>query len=141
MTQQLEGFRELEKKLDRLSHLNQGRALRVALNASANPVVKQARATVPRGDVPHKTYKGRWVSPGFASRNIRKKVWIARNKTYGSAMVGVRSEAFYALQFLELGTSEIPRRPWLEPAFRLTRGSQTSLFAQKMREYIAKVAK
>ena len=37
-------------------------------------------------------------------------------------MVGVRPEAFYAVSFIELGTSSIPKRPWLEPAFRASRG-------------------
>lgn len=135
------GFRDLEKKLEKLSHLDQGKALRAATNAAGNPTLKKARATIPVGSIPHKTYKGRWVSPGFAKRSLRKKTILARNKQSAQVLIGVRSEAFYAVSFLELGTSRHSKQPWLRPAFESTKSEQINAFSAKMRDYIAKVSR
>jgi hypothetical protein len=55
--------------------------------------------------------------------------------------VGVAPEAFYGVQFLELGTRHIPRRPWLEPAYRSQSREVVELFRKKLKQQIEKQAK
>lgn len=138
MTRQLEGFRELEKKLEKLGALERGKVIRSGVTAAGNPVVKQAKATIPVGKVPHTTYKGRLVGPGFAKRSIAKRVSLSRDRNRAEVRVGVKAEAFYAVAFLEKGTSKMRRQPWLEPAFRATREQQVDAFRDKVRDFILK---
>jgi len=56
-------------------------------------------------------------------------------------MLGVRPEAFYAIQFIELGTSKIPKRPWLEPAFRKSINDVDALFRQRLKLLLDKAAR
>lgn len=137
----VEGFEELERKLERLDPKYQKRAYRNAANAAMLPVARAAKTSAPVGLEAHKTYKGRWVSPGFLSRSVRRKSIAYRDGSKFLALVGVAPEAFYGLQFLELGTSHISRRPWLEPSYRNNRRQVVSLFRKKLKEQIEKQAK
>jgi hypothetical protein len=55
--------------------------------------------------------------------------------------VGVQKEAFYAVQFLELGTSKIPKRPWLEPAFRGAVSAVDAELQKRLKVIIDRAAK
>jgi hypothetical protein len=55
-------------------------------------------------------------------------------------MLGVRPEAFYAVQFIELGTSKIPKRPWLEPAFRQSITAVDLRFQSEIKRLIDRAA-
>lgn len=136
---QIDGIKELERKLKQLSNLEQGKVIRAGVNAGGTALIKQARQRIPRGSVPHKTYKGRWVAPGFAARSIHKKTRLARDKKSASTIIGVKQEAFYAVQFLELGTSVHPKRPWLIPSYRAARQEMIDAFESKALQFIQKV--
>lgn len=140
MTQLLEGFKDLEKKISALQKFDRGKVLRAGGNAAGQVVVKRARGKVPVGDEAHKTYKGRLVSPGFASRSIKKNVVMDRARTKVDVRVGVKKEAFYAINFIELGTAHIPKKPWLTPAFTDTEDQQLIAFGGKVKEWLLKVA-
>lgn len=139
-TEQTIGFKELSKKLEALSDLDRGKVIRSAGNAAGMVVVKRARATVPVGGVPHKTYKGRWVSPGFLQRSIKKTSRLSRDKHGITVRIGVKSEAFYGVNFLELGTSTQPAQPWLRPALESTRNEQVAIMRAKILERIKKIS-
>lgn len=130
------GLAELEAKIKALGPRLQGNILRQVAREASKPVVERARATVPVGTRLHKTYKGRIVSPGFAKRSIKLETFLTRDKSAAIALVGVRREAYYALQFLELGTARIPRRPWLKPAFEATAGQQVQLVLSALKKRI-----
>lgn len=134
------GVAQLDKQLAGLSTAASGRALRAAVRAAGAVVRKEARGRIPVGDDPHRTYKKRLVAPGFAKRNLQIKVSLSKNKQRATAKVGVRSEAFYAVQFVELGVASrgIPARPWLVPAFNATKGAQQQALAEKLRAAILK---
>ncbi len=137
----LEGFKELNKKFKRLSVLDQGAVLRSAGNAAGQVVVKRARSLAPSGSVAHKTYKGRLVAPGFLKRSVAKKGSLSRDKSAMTVRIGVKSEAFYGLNFLELGTRYLPKRPWLTRAFNSTRTEQVNVMRKKMKAGIEKIAR
>lgn len=118
MADHLDGFRALDKQLAELADAKAtGSVLRSGAGYAMRRVAKQAKAAAPVGREAHRTYKGRLVAPGFASRSVRVVTKLSRDKQKVSALLGVRREAFYALQFIELGTSRIPARPWLVPVF------------------------
>lgn len=141
MPRALEGVADLTKKLQELADPNETlKVLRSAVGAAMRKVQKDARARVPIGTVAHKTYKGRLVAPGFASRSLRVVTGADKGTGTATARLGVRAEAFYALQFIELGTSKIPRTPWLVPAFEASQESALQEIGAQMRKRIEKIA-
>lgn len=107
-----------------------------AAEEAALPVLQKARELIPVGVDQHRTYKGRTVAPGFAKRSIRVVARLNKDKTGASASVGVAAEAFYAVQFVELGTAKMPAQPWLRPAYQSTRQAQLSALARRMKVFI-----
>lgn len=140
MASELKGVAELTKKLRELGHLDDGKALRAGVRAAGRVVVNKAKALIPEGIDAHKTYKGRLVAPGFARRSIRSITVVSKDKQQATAVTGVRAEAFYASQFVELGTAKMAKRPWLRPAFHGSKPEQEKALADKLRAYILKVA-
>lgn len=119
------------------------------------PALRNAQSNAPVGDPPYqvkgtdrfvdpypvKTYKGRLRTPGFAKRNVARKAKLSKDRRTVTVMLGVRPEAFYAVQFIELGTSKIPKRPWLEPAFRRSIPELDSRFQERLKALIDKAAR
>jgi HK97 gp10 family phage protein len=137
------GARELGRKLDNLSRKVRGSTLRKAANAAVKPVLEEARNRIPVNKVEelHKTYKGRHVAPGFAKRSVAAKVKLSRDGRAVFASMGVRREAFYAVNFVELGTSKQPAQPWLRPAFEAKHQAALTKFSEVLKEQIDKVAR
>lgn len=140
-TKQLRGFDELNKKLDRLAAGADSKIIRRAAASAMLPVVKEAESRVPKGDKPHKTYRGRVVAPGFASRNIKRKSKIDKRTGVVRVRVGVANEAFYATQFVERGTQHMRAQPWLEPAFESRQDEVLDRFKGRLRKIIEKEAR
>lgn len=143
----LSGAKELWDKLTALRSMNDGKILRGAVRAGMKPANASAKARLAEINTTNRafrTYRGRWVAPGFASRNTRVITTVSKDKNQSVAILGVRKEAFYAVQFLELGTSKMARRPWLRPAFYGTSAEQQKsmvLYLQKCIDKIAKTGK
>ena len=132
---EVKGAKELERKLKRLSAAASGRVIRTAVNFAMTPALKDARANAPKGGVPHKTYKGRVVAPGFLSRSIKKKSKLARNKKTAWAWLQVDGEAFYG-KFIEQGTIKLQAKPWMRPAMTRNKAIILSRYSDKMRQRI-----
>lgn len=137
----LEGVAELTRQLEALGKLDDGKVLRNAARAAMKPAQERAKALIPEGVDAHRTYKGRLVAPGFAKRSIRTKVSLSKDKQKATAKLGVLSEAFYAVQFVELGTSQQSAQPWLRPAFESTQAQQIDAIAVSLQKSIDKAAK
>lgn len=139
----IEGLRELDRKIRELGSLEGGKVLKQAANLATTPVVKAARARIPVSDRESlaTTYTGRKVAPGFAKRSIAKKTFLRRDRRSAIALVGVKPEAFYALQYVELGTSKQPKQPWLEPSFRETQDAQIAAFGAAVERKLLLIAK
>lgn len=137
----LEGVRELSKALAELPVKVQKAALRKATKEASDLVVAAARSAIPIGVDAHKTYKGRLVAPGFASRNVKAVVRVSRDLTRSFARIGVSREAFYAVNFVELGTSRQAAQPWLRPALQSVEGQAIGIFAMRFKKAIEAAAR
>ena len=145
----IEGFKELTSQLSRMEKAVEGKILRGAAMSATLPAVQAAKAAAPVGTPPYesgdpypvKTYKGRYRTPGFAKRSIARKSKLRRDKKGVTVMIGVKPEAFYAVQFIELGTSRTPKRPWLEPAFKRSVRAINARFRSQLKKRIDKAAK
>jgi hypothetical protein len=136
----LEGAALLDAKLRELADPKINSAvLRAGVVAGMRKVLTKAKSTVPIGTVAHKTYKGRLVGPGFASRSLRVKGSVSRDKQKATALLGVAPEAFYAVQFIELGTSKYPATPWLVPAFESMQEEAQAALRDAMFKRLTKV--
>ena len=146
---QITGFKELSAQLSAMGRAAGGKALRSAAMTATLPVLHKAKENAPVGNPPYesgdpypkRTYKGRLVTPGFLKRNIARKSQLSRDGQRVTVMVGPRAEAFYGTQFIELGTSAIPRRPWLEPAFRSSLNAVNARMKERLKVLIDKAAK
>lgn len=147
------GYKELSTQLKAMGTSVGGKTLRAAAMSAMLPALRAAQAAAPVADPPYvydgvskdpypkRTYKGRLVAPGFAKRNVARKAVVSKDKTKVNIMLGVKQEAFYAVQFIELGTSRIPKRPWLEPAFRASLESVDERLKEQLKRRIDLAAK
>jgi HK97 gp10 family phage protein len=140
MASGLFGAGHLARQLQALGQLENGKALTSSVREGIKPATSKARALVPIGLVPHLTYLGRLVVPGFSKRSIRVRVTLSRDKQSASALLGVLPEAFYVVQWVELGTSRMEAQPWLRPAFESTLSQQEEGLAVGLAKFIERAA-
>ncbi len=135
------GFDALAKKLQTLSNAAEiGKVLKSVVHRAMVDTKKTAASLIPEGTVAHKTYKGRLVTPGFAKRSLRVVSRLDKKRGAAYAVLGVLAEAFYAIQFVELGTSKMPAQPWLRPAFAASKDPNIRKIAEGMRQWIVGIA-
>lgn len=136
----LAGARDLYNKLVVLGGLDSGNITRNAVRAGIKAAYTAAQARIPVGDQAFRTYTGRLVGPGFAKRNIRVISVLSKDKTTATAILGVRKEAYYAVQFVELGTSKMAAQPWLRPAFYGSGAAQQEGIVAYLQKRVNKIA-
>ena len=147
----LSGGKELHGQLMALRDGLAPKLIRSALVDAVKPTLGLWRAGMAKGSVPHRTYKGRLVGPGFSQRNAYISSGISRDKTKASATVGPKDEAFYNVWFLEtVGFTggrgkrgrrrgrKVEPRPVLEPVFKATRGVMLSTLISALRRRVDK---
>lgn len=151
------GFKALSKQLRDMGGAAGGKALRAAGRNAMNIAKKEAASAAPKGAPPYvysgESYgtlrafdpyprptfyrkggiSGDLVAPGWTSRRVAIKTWLSRDKTQANIMLGVRPDAWQAVQFVELGTSKIRARPWLEPAFRRSISAVDARFRRRLK--------
>lgn len=138
---QLQGFKQLSKKLRALGPSVGGKFLRQSVSSAMNPAMRKARAKAPRGTREHRTYKGRLVAPGFLSRNIKKNSFKSRDGRFATASIRVKQEAFYGNRFVEFGTQYQQPQPWLGPAFDESREEMLTNIEKELLKRINRVSK
>lgn len=143
MASGLEGSAELARQLRALGAAFSIPILRAAVRAGIKPAANRWRDTIWKGNQAHRTYKGRLVAPGFSSRSIRIVTKATNNGQTVSAALGVRKEAFYAVQFIEreLGNSKHVAQPSLRAAMQSTKNEQETALAAKLKDRIERIAK
>ena len=120
MARTVEGFDELRSNLEALQTQAARNALQLATRKAAQVVRDEAQMRAPerQDNRIKKTYKG----------NPR-------------AVIGPSAEAFYGTQFIEVGTSRIPRKPWLVPAYTAKIGQVEATFVRELRAAIERAVK
>lgn len=143
MASELIGLKELQAKLKKLDGAVAEKALRQAVLNASTPAFKAAKAAAPVGSKAHRTYKGNLVAPGFLKRSIRRITTIKRGRylTWASAIIGVKSEAFYGVQFLEKGTIKMSKRPWFVESFKSSRSQMEQKLKAELKSKIEKAIK
>jgi HK97 gp10 family phage protein len=131
----LQGTSALVAKLKTLEKLDSGRVMINAVRDGMKPALKYARQAIPVGTRKHKSYLGRTLSPGFAQKSLRIVVTKVSDTRF-QALLGVRKEAFYAVRFVELGTSKMAAEPWLRPAFFASQNAQKQALSDSLRKFI-----
>lgn len=135
----LKGMDELLSKLNSLHSAMAIKLLRSATGFAMTPVIANAKMRIPVGKENHLSYKGNLLQPGFARDSIRKATFIKDGRAVAS--VGVRKEAFYAVQFVEVGTSKMDAKEWLVPALEATRGEVERRLTKSLRKKVEKAIK
>ena len=138
-----EGFKALSRQLNKLGAAAGGKVLRSAAMSASLPILRAAQTNAPVNDRDYlkRTYKGRLVAPGFLKRNIARKAILSKDKRFVKVMIGPKPEAFYGTQFIEVGTSKIPARPWLRPAIESKRSEAVRRLGEQLKKNILKAAK
>ena len=148
------GYKELSAQLKRLTPDAGGKLLRSSARKAMKPALDLAAANAPTGSPPYsysyranvdpyplKTYKGNIRFPGYAARSLRLKTQLSRDKRTVWVALGVLSEAFYAINFYEFGTSSFPRTPWLEPSFKASLPRVESVLKSELANRLEKAIK
>lgn len=143
----VKGKKELSAALTELADFTtrDGRSALVgAVRKPMASVMKRAKARLhkfsPGKAQLHRTYTGRMVSAGFASRNLQVVVKVNRSLTSATAILGVRAEAFYAVAFFERGTSKIPKQPFLVPSLEEAQESAPRDVGEAFKSRILQIA-
>lgn len=115
--------------------------LRKAVKAGMELAYDKAVALLPASAEEHKSYKalkgGQVVlPPGYAKTAVRVITHARSDKLGMSAIMGVRKAAYYAVQFVEIGTSKQQAQPWLRPAMASTASAQADAVAETFKERV-----
>lgn len=143
MAAELQGVAALARQLRELGSLEDGRVIRAAVRKGSDPMVAAARARAPERDdfYTRKTYKGREVGPGFGKRSVRAVVLTSKDKQLAAALIGVSREAFYMVQFVEIGTSFQSPQPWLVPSFEANKSPALDAISKSILASLRRIAK
>lgn len=141
MASQLEGVKELTGQLTELGVKLASRELKGTVKTALEEAEHLARSRIPQGTEPHKTYRGRLVSPGYALSTLHIEVSINKRSGAVVATLGVGREAFYAVLFVELGTARTGAQPWLRPSFEQSQDAMLNKIASELRARVEKIAR
>lgn len=130
----LEGVATLTKQLIELGSLDNGNVLRGAVRAGMGPAFDRYIQMIPIGTEAHRTYRGLLVAPGFAKEHVKRATTVNGAKNVASCVLGVSKEAYYILQYVEVGTRYQKPQPNLRAAFSETRDAGE----EKLRAYLQK---
>jgi hypothetical protein len=154
------GGDDIAKQLDGLYRIANVNDMRAALNYAIDPVLQAARSMAPVGTKEFKTYKGRWVAPGFLKASLFKKSERSRDRTRAYAFVMLKPEAWYG-KLVEQGYTRrmkgdvkrshrgglssrgasgehVAPRPFMKPAFEQNRQVMIDRNLEKLKGRIAK---
>ncbi|HXI99565.1 MAG TPA: HK97-gp10 family putative phage morphogenesis protein [Gemmatimonadaceae bacterium] len=137
----LEGVAALTKQLIALGKLDDGKALKMAVRAGIKETLKAAQAIAPVGTVPHRTYRGLLVAPGFSKSQLKIISTINSAKNIASGILSVSKQAYYVLQYWELGTRKQPAHPFLRQALSNARGNSESALRSSLERAVDRAAK
>lgn len=131
LTFKIEGMDALDKAVRKLPKNVQKRVLKGALRAGGRVIAKDAKQRVP-------------VNTGTLKKSI--KVVAGKSKQNGALVFvttskggGAKYDAFYS-HMIEFGTSKMPARPFLRPAFDTTQQETIKAIGDALEKGILKEA-
>ena len=134
----VDGLKELEEELLGLSGKIADQTLQAALTMAALPIVNDARAKVPIAHAAYKLYGGGTADPGWLrQRIVRKKVKNTANSAEVIVTITDKRQAYF-WKFIEFGTSKMPARPFMRPAFENKSAEALDRFVDRLKAGIAK---
>lgn len=148
------GGRELERALARLPGKLAKRAFRRAGAKALAPILREARARAPRGPRIKKTPQGTF-GPGELRKNIAKKTILKFHGNKGATVrviVGMRTSKIhrgFVGRLIETGfrpgrkdggPTQVPPKPFLEPAFDARSNEAMRIFTAELRKELSKAA-
>ena len=150
----IEGLKELQEAMNQLPLEIQKRPLRSAVSAGAKVIVDEAKRLAPQGETGNlRKALYRYRSRSQSSRGqetflvgVRKgkKNYVDSAKNRRLNRVGkkytVEGEAFY-WRFVEFGTSKMPARPFLRPAFESKKNQAVETIKNRLAVAIENTAK
>lgn len=139
MSSALEGVADLTAQLNELGAKVAAREMRGTVKTALEIAEHKARALMPTGIDPHKTYRGRLVAPGYALSTLHVETKLNKKTGAAVASLGVGREAFYAVQYVELGTARTPAQPWLRPSFEASEEPMLKTIADELKSRVEKV--
>ena len=137
----IEGLQELENKLTELGVSVGQKTLRAATSAAILPTKRKMKAAVPVGKIEHKTFKGRYVAPGFLQRSVKHLSRFDKKTGTASVRIGVKKEAYYGVSFVDKGTVKMAAQPWFKSIFETDAHNIVNIFKEKLREKILRAAR
>ena len=137
----LEGVAALTRQLIALGKLDDGKALKMAVRAGIKETLKAAQAIAPVGTEPHRTYRGLLVAPGFSKASLRIIATVNSQGNIASGILGVSKEAYYVLQYYELGTRKQPAHPYLRQALSNARTNSEEALRASLERAVMRAAK
>ena len=133
------GLKALSDKLNQLDTALAAKALRQSVYNATLPATRAMKMGAPVGTVAHRTYRGRLVAPGFLKRSIRAISFIKGG--IATALIGVKREAFYGVQFVDRGTKKMNAQPWFKSVFEQSRDAMEARLVEQLKAKIDKAIK
>ena len=133
------GLKELSDKLNQLDTALAAKALRQSVYNATLPATRAMKMGAPVGTEAHRTYRGRLVAPGFLKRSIRAISFVKGG--IATALIGVKREAFYGVQFVDRGTKNMNARPWFTSVFEQSRDAMEARLVEQLKAKIDKAIK
>lgn len=147
MASELRGVADMTAKLNALGVEVAGKNMRIAAREAMKIAFVHAQANIPTWQPPpnsrgyHLTYKGNQAWPGYAFRNLKLASAIDKRNGVIRAVIGVSKEAYYAVQFVEFGTSRQPANPWLRNSLESTQSAVLHSLSSNISKRLEKIAK
>lgn len=123
---ELRGVDEILNKLQQIG-ANIGKLENKALKNAAEPVLKDAKATNAFKDRSGKLRKGLKIT-SVKKKEGTKYILVGVDR-------GDNSEVFYG-KFVEFGTSKMPARPFLQPAYEKNKQNIKRIIAETLKEIL-----
>ncbi len=139
---ELTNKKEILQLLDKLPRAFESKAVRKLIKYAVAPLVQKAREIVKRAPKSHKGKYG-MVTPGTLSRSIstidmkrsRKVALVVGPRVKGAFR---KNKAGWYGHFLEFGTKNFPARPFMRPAYDLTKDEVVRRFERDAKRVFEK---
>lgn len=144
------GFAELAARMRQLPDLLARKSLRAAVNAGATVIKKEAQQRAPKltGALAKNFYQkqireqstvlSQTFYVGVRSGLARYAKTKANKKAGRAGQVYKDSGATFYWRFIEFGTSKMPARPFLRPAFEMQKENAVTAIGEKIRTELEK---